>query len=60
MLSAQAAHHNLRITMELGGNAAFVVFDDADVDAAVEGAKAAKMRNMGQACICLLYTSRCV
>lgn len=51
MLSAQAAHHNLRISMELGGNAAFVVFDDADVDAAVEGAKAAKMRNMGQACI---------
>jgi succinate-semialdehyde dehydrogenase/glutarate-semialdehyde dehydrogenase len=36
--------------MELGGNAAFLVFDDADLDAAVEGALAAKFRNTGQAC----------
>lgn len=41
----------LRTSMELGGNAPFVVFDDADVDAAVEGAVAAKMRNAGQTCV---------
>ena len=40
----------LRISMELGGNAPFLVFDDADVDAAVEGAVIAKMRNIGEAC----------
>ncbi|MFZ2624365.1 MAG: NAD-dependent succinate-semialdehyde dehydrogenase [Propionibacterium sp.] len=50
-LGAKAAAHSLRTSMELGGNAAFVVFDDADLDAAVEGAKLAKMRNMGEACI---------
>ena len=36
--------------MELGGNAPFIVFDDADIDAAVDGAMIAKMRNMGEAC----------
>jgi succinate-semialdehyde dehydrogenase/glutarate-semialdehyde dehydrogenase len=49
-LAAQAAPGLLRTSMELGGNAPFVVFDDADLDAAVEGAVIAKMRNIGQAC----------
>ncbi len=49
-LLAQAAGRVLRTSMELGGNAPFVVFDDADIDAAVEGAMAAKMRNTGEAC----------
>ena len=38
--------------MELGGNAPFIVFDDADIDAAVEGAVASKYRNSGQTCVC--------
>lgn len=50
-LLIQASEHVLRTSMELGGNAPFIVFEDADVDAAVEGAKGAKMRNMGEACI---------
>jgi succinate-semialdehyde dehydrogenase / glutarate-semialdehyde dehydrogenase len=49
-LIAQAADQVLRVSMELGGNAPFLVFDDADVDAAVEGALIAKMRNGGEAC----------
>lgn len=49
-LLAQAAARVLRVSMELGGNAPFLVFDDADVDAAVDGAMVAKMRNMGEAC----------
>ncbi|BDT88186.1 NAD-dependent succinate-semialdehyde dehydrogenase [Nocardia cyriacigeorgica] len=49
-LLEQCAHTVMRTSMELGGNAAFLVFDDADLDAAVEGAMAAKMRNIGQAC----------
>ncbi|GAB4085443.1 NAD-dependent succinate-semialdehyde dehydrogenase [Myceligenerans cantabricum] len=49
-LLAQAAPGVLRTSMELGGNAPFVVFDDADLDAAVDGALAAKFRNIGQAC----------
>ncbi|MET8779333.1 NAD-dependent succinate-semialdehyde dehydrogenase [Nocardia sp. NPDC004654] len=49
-LLARAATSVLRTSMELGGNAPFVVFADADIDAAVEGAMAAKMRNTGQAC----------
>lgn len=49
-LIADAAQNVLRTSMELGGNAPFIVFDDADLDAAVEGAMAAKMRNMGEAC----------
>ena len=46
----QSADHLQRLSMELGGNAPFVVFDDADLDAAVDGAMVAKMRNMGEAC----------
>ncbi|HWH10722.1 MAG TPA: NAD-dependent succinate-semialdehyde dehydrogenase [Solirubrobacteraceae bacterium] len=49
-LAARAAAKVLRISMELGGNAPFVVFGDADLDAALDGAMIAKMRNMGEAC----------
>src|SRR5215218_450732 len=49
-LMRQASENLLRVSMELGGNAPFVVFEDADVDAAVEGAMVAKMRNVGEAC----------
>jgi succinate-semialdehyde dehydrogenase/glutarate-semialdehyde dehydrogenase len=49
-LIEQAAEQILRVSMELGGNAPFVVFDDADVDDAVTGAMVAKMRNIGEAC----------
>jgi succinate-semialdehyde dehydrogenase/glutarate-semialdehyde dehydrogenase len=49
-LIEQSAKNVLRTSMELGGNAPFVVFDDADLDAAVDGAMAAKFRNIGQAC----------
>ena len=50
MLVKQSADQLLRVSMELGGNAPFLVFADADMDAAVEGAMLAKMRNMGEAC----------
>jgi succinate-semialdehyde dehydrogenase/glutarate-semialdehyde dehydrogenase len=49
-LMEQAAENLLRLSMELGGNAPFLVFEDADVDAAVQGALIAKMRNVGEAC----------
>ena len=49
-LIAQAAENVLRTSMELGGNAPFVIFDDADLDKAVDGAMLAKFRNIGQAC----------
>jgi succinate-semialdehyde dehydrogenase/glutarate-semialdehyde dehydrogenase len=49
-LVAQSADQLLRVSMELGGNAPFIVFEDADVDAAVAGAMLAKMRNIGEAC----------
>jgi len=49
-LMAQASENLLRVSMELGGNAPFLVFDDADVDDAVAGALTAKMRNIGEAC----------
>ncbi len=49
-LIAQSADQVLRVSMELGGNAPFLVFEDADLDAAVEGALLAKMRNVGEAC----------
>jgi succinate-semialdehyde dehydrogenase/glutarate-semialdehyde dehydrogenase len=49
-LIEQSAHQVLRVSMELGGNAPFLVFADADLDAAVEGAMLAKMRNVGEAC----------
>lgn len=50
ILVRQSADQLQRVSMELGGNAPFLVFDDADLDAAVEGAMVAKMRNMGEAC----------
>ncbi len=50
MLLKQAADYVINCSMELGGNAPFLVFDDADIDAAVEGAFIAKMRNGGEAC----------
>jgi succinate-semialdehyde dehydrogenase/glutarate-semialdehyde dehydrogenase len=50
VLLEQCAEKVLRTSMELGGNAPFIVFDDADLDEAVDGALAAKMRNMGEAC----------
>ncbi|EHK88161.1 NAD-dependent succinate-semialdehyde dehydrogenase [Saccharomonospora azurea] len=50
LLLEQCADKVLRTSMELGGNAPFLVFDDADLDAAVEGAMQAKMRNIGEAC----------
>jgi len=49
-LMARAADRVLRVSMELGGNAPFLVFADADIDAAVDGAVVAKMRNVGEAC----------
>lgn len=49
-LLAQASENVLRTSMELGGNAPFLVFEDADINAAVEGALAAKLRNIGEAC----------
>jgi len=49
-LIAQSADTVLKVSMELGGNAPFLVFDDADVDAAIDGAMIAKMRNIGEAC----------
>lgn len=51
-LMEQSASTVKKVTMELGGNAPFIVFDDADVDAAVEGALISKFRNAGQTCVC--------
>ncbi len=51
-LAAKAAAQMKRVSMELGGNAPFIVFDDADIDRAVEGAIACKYRNSGQTCVC--------
>ncbi len=52
MLLAQCAPTIKKTSMELGGNAPFIVFDDADLDAAVQGAMASKYRNAGQTCVC--------
>jgi succinate-semialdehyde dehydrogenase/glutarate-semialdehyde dehydrogenase len=52
ILLRQAADQVLKCSMELGGNAPFIVFDDADLDAAVQGAIASKYRNNGQTCVC--------
>src|SRR3954466_10802247 len=49
-LIEQSAENVLKVSMELGGNAPFLIFDDADLDAALEGAMIAKMRNIGEAC----------
>jgi succinate-semialdehyde dehydrogenase/glutarate-semialdehyde dehydrogenase len=51
-LLAQCAGTVKKVSMELGGNAPFIVFDDADIDAAVQGAMASKYRNTGQTCVC--------
>ena len=51
-LAAQCAPTVKKLSLELGGNAPFIVFDDADLDAAVEGALASKYRNSGQTCVC--------
>jgi len=62
VLLAQSAEQVLRTSMELGGNAGFVVFGDADIDEAVAGAMAAKMRNTGEACTAAnrIYVQRSV
>jgi succinate-semialdehyde dehydrogenase/glutarate-semialdehyde dehydrogenase len=52
LLMAQCAATVKKVSLELGGNAPFIVFDDADLDAAVEGAIASKYRNTGQTCVC--------
>ena len=52
ILMRQAADQVMKCSMELGGNAPFIVFDDADLDAAVAGAMASKFRNNGQTCVC--------
>jgi succinate-semialdehyde dehydrogenase/glutarate-semialdehyde dehydrogenase len=52
ILIAQCAETVKKVSMELGGNAPFIVFDDADLDAAVQGAMASKFRNTGQTCVC--------
>jgi len=52
VLIRQSADTVKKVSMELGGNAPFIVFDDADIDAAIEGAMIAKYRNMGQTCVC--------
>ena len=52
LLMRQCASTVKKISLELGGNAPFIVFDDADLDAAVEGAMESKFRNMGQTCVC--------
>jgi succinate-semialdehyde dehydrogenase/glutarate-semialdehyde dehydrogenase len=52
LLMAQCAPTIKKLSLELGGNAPFIVFDDADVDAAVDGALIAKYRNTGQTCVC--------
>ena len=49
---AQCAATVKKISLELGGNAPFIVFDDTDIDAAVQGALAGKFRNAGQTCVC--------
>ena len=51
-LMAKASRHIQRVSLELGGNAPFIVMDDADLEAAVEGAIACKFRNAGQTCVC--------
>ena len=52
LLAARCMETVKRVSLELGGNAPFIVFDDADLDAAVEGAMASKFRNAGQTCVC--------
>jgi succinate-semialdehyde dehydrogenase/glutarate-semialdehyde dehydrogenase len=60
LLMKQSADTIKKLSLELGGNAAFIVFDDADIDAAVEGAMVSKYRNTGQTCVCAnrIYVQR--
>lgn len=60
MLAAKCMGTLKKLALELGGNAPFIVFDDADLDAAVEGAMVSKFRNMGQTCVCAnrIYAQR--
>jgi succinate-semialdehyde dehydrogenase / glutarate-semialdehyde dehydrogenase len=60
LLMEQSAATVKKMSMELGGNAPFIVFDDADIDAAVEGAMLSKYRNSGQTCVCVnrIYVQR--
>ncbi|MBJ6987773.1 NAD-dependent succinate-semialdehyde dehydrogenase [Devosia sp. MC521] len=62
MLMRQSADTLKKVALELGGNAPFIVFDDADIDAAVEGAMVSKFRNMGQTCVCTnrIYVHRSI
>ncbi|WP_332743338.1 NAD-dependent succinate-semialdehyde dehydrogenase [Hydrogenophaga sp.] len=62
VLMRQCAEHIKKVSLELGGNAPFIVFEDADVDAAVKGAMIAKFRNNGQTCVCAnrIYVQRAV
>ena len=62
LLLQQGAATVKKMSMELGGNAPFIVFDDADIDAAVEGAMLSKYRNSGQTCVCVnrIYVQRSV
>lgn len=62
ILMRQCAHDIKKLSLELGGNAPFIVFDDADLDKAVEGALIAKYRNSGQTCVCAnrIYAQRSV
>ena len=62
ILMAQSAPSVKKLSLELGGNAPFIVFDDADIDSAVEGAMASKYRNAGQTCVCAnrLYVQEAV
>jgi succinate-semialdehyde dehydrogenase/glutarate-semialdehyde dehydrogenase len=62
ILMRQCAHDIKKLSLELGGNAPFLVFDDADLDRAVEGALIAKYRNSGQTCVCAnrIYVQRSV
>ncbi|HEX7935949.1 MAG TPA: NAD-dependent succinate-semialdehyde dehydrogenase [Paraburkholderia sp.] len=53
LLAKQSAETLKKLSLELGGNAPFIVFDDADLDAAVQGAMASKFRNTGQTCVCV-------
>lgn len=62
LLMQQSAETVKKVSMELGGNAPFIVFDDADIDAAVEGAMLSKYRNSGQTCVCVnrIYVQRSI
>ncbi|MCK6433569.1 MAG: NAD-dependent succinate-semialdehyde dehydrogenase [Aquabacterium sp.] len=62
ILARQCASTIKKVSLELGGNAPFIVFDDADIDSAVEGATVSKYRNAGQTCVCAnrFYVQECV